>query len=66
MRDRLRAAIERWLPWYDPIAEARQRRHQRAAIAASVATRRRAVFAIHDAERVRAAYRMAAERLDRR
>jgi hypothetical protein len=65
MRDRARRAVERWLPWYDPEAVARQRRHQRAAIAASVATRRRAVFAIHDAERLRAAYRLAAERLER-
>lgn len=52
MRDRWRALVEWFLPWYEPAVEARRDRHTEAIRRRSIATRQRS-------ERVIAAYRAA-------
>lgn len=64
-KSRLREAVERALPWYDPTVERQRHSELRAEIAASVAARTRAVRAIHRAERVRAPYAQSADHFRR-
>lgn len=55
-RDRLHATVERLLPWFDPVEKARRDARTEAIRRHSIAVR------IHT-ERVRAAYRQAADRM---
>ncbi len=64
LRSRIRDVVARWMSAYDPEAEARKHDELRAEIAASTASRIRAVRAIHRAEAIRAAYTASAERLE--
>lgn len=57
-RDRARAFTERLLPWFDPAEKARRDARTEAIRRHSIAVR------IHT-ERVRAAYRMAADKVER-
>ncbi len=57
-RDRARAAVERMLPWYDPELEARRDARTEQIRRHSIAVR------IHT-ERVRKAYRLAADKVER-
>ena len=58
LRDRLRAVIERFLPWYDRAEEARRD-------ARTEAIRRHSIAVRIQTERVREAYRQAADRMER-
>lgn len=58
LRDRFRFAIERLLPWFDPAEKARRD-------ARTEAIRRRSIAARIQTERVREAYRRAADRVER-
>lgn len=64
--DRIHQAIEDWLPWYDRQQRARERAHTRQLVAASAASRGRAVREIHrSSDGIRQGYRLAGERLER-
>lgn len=58
LRDRIHAFVERMLPWFDP-AE-RDRRNAR-----TEQIRRQSIAARMHTERVRAAYRMVADKVER-
>lgn len=58
LRDRLRTIVERLLPWFDPAEKARRD-------ARTEAIRRRSIAVRIHTERVRDAYRKAADRVER-
>lgn len=64
--ERIRQAVEDWLPWYDRQGRARARAHTRQLVLQSAAARGRAVREIHrSSQGIRRGYRMAGERLER-